>query len=174
MSLNTKKDVQTVNPDSTPIHRLIEGVVIRSAITHADERGTLCEIYNPAWGIHPADMVYAYTFTLRPGKIKGWGVHYKRDDRIFNIQGSVKCVMYDARPDSPTYNMINEVHITDYDRGLMIIPAGVFHAHQNIGQIDAIFVSLPSNPYDHSDPDVHRLPPDTDQIPYKFSDKLGW
>jgi len=33
----------------------------------------------------------------------------------------------------PTYGLVNEIYRTDLDRNLMVIPAYVFHAHQNIG-----------------------------------------
>src|SRR4051794_34067185 len=77
------KDVQTVTHDGKPTTRLIDGVVIRPAVTHPDERGTLCEIFNPAWGVHASPLVYVYQFTIRPGMVKGWHVHHLHDDRIF-------------------------------------------------------------------------------------------
>ena len=39
-----KQDVQTVTPEGVPIHRLIHGVVIRPAVTHTDDRGTLWDL----------------------------------------------------------------------------------------------------------------------------------
>lgn len=153
---------------------LIEGVVIRPAVTLTDDRGTLCEILNPAWGIHPAPLTYVYQFTIRPGKIKGWHVHHQHDDRIFISQGELRVVLYDDRPDSPTYHMINEIYRSEKQRSLMIIPAFVFHAHQNIGHTDALLISSPTRTYNHSSPDVYRFPIENDYIPYKFEEKPGW
>jgi dTDP-4-dehydrorhamnose 3,5-epimerase len=169
-----KKDIQTTTPDGQPILRLIEGVQLRPAVTLADERGTLCEILNPAWKLHPAEIVYVYQFTIRPGKIKGWHQHHLHDDRIFISQGTVKVILYDARANSPTRGMINEIYRSEHERNIMVIPAFVFHAHQNVGNNDALFVSMPTRPYNHADPDVFRLPLDTDQIPYRFEEKRGW
>ena len=56
----------------------------------------------------------------------------------------------------------------------VLIPRGVFHAHQNLGRDDALLVSMPTRAYDHVNPDVWRLPIDTDQIPYRFESRLGW
>jgi len=67
-----------------------------------------------------------------------------------------------------------EVARSDIHRDLMVIPAFVYHAHQNIGLTDALFISMPSRPYDHQSPDVYRFPLDTDQIPYRFEDRKGW
>jgi dTDP-4-dehydrorhamnose 3,5-epimerase len=171
---NLKKDVQTVTADGRSIQRLIEGVVIQSATTHVDDRGTLCEILSPHRPPHPAPLVYVYQFTIRPGKIKGWHIHHLHDDRIFISQGQARVVLYDVRPESPTFGMVNEIYRSDLDRNIMVIPAYVFHAHQNVGSTDALFISMPTRPYQHSDPDVYRLPIDTDQIPYKFDTRLGW
>jgi dTDP-4-dehydrorhamnose 3,5-epimerase len=121
----------------------------------------------------PDPVVYVYQFTIRPGKIKGWHVHHLHNDRILISQGQVKVVLYDSRQHSPTYGLVNEIYRTELDRTLMVIPAFVFHAHQNIGTTDALFVSMPTRAYQH-DPDVFRLPIETDQIPYKFDNKPGW
>jgi dTDP-4-dehydrorhamnose 3,5-epimerase len=168
------KDKQTVTADGKPVSQLIAGVVIQSAVTHVDDRGTLCEIFSPHRAPHPAPLVYVYQFSIRPGKIKGWHVHHLHDDRIFISQGHVKVVLYDSRPDSPTYRMVNEVYRHEHERTLMVIPAYVFHAHENIGTTDALFISLPTRPYQHDDPDVYRFPIDTDQIPYRFENRRGW
>ena len=56
----------------------------------------------------------------------------------------------------------------------MVIPRGVFHAHVNVGRTDALLVSMPTRAYDHTDPDVYRLPLDTDLIPYRFEERIGW
>lgn len=174
MSIEPKQDVATTTAESEPLLDLIHGVQIRPAITHADGRGTLTEILNPAWNFHPAPLVYVYQFTIRPGMIKGWHKHHLHDDRIFLSQGSLKVVLYDDRPDSPTYKMINEIHRHEHHRSIMIIPAFVFHAHQNIGSTDALCISMPTRPYAHHEPDVFRLPIHNDYIPYKFEDKPGW
>jgi dTDP-4-dehydrorhamnose 3,5-epimerase len=57
---------------------------------------------------------------------------------------------------------------------LVIIPHGVFHAVQNVGNSDALFFNLPTRPYNHAAPDKYRLPLDPDQIPYRFDSSLGW
>jgi dTDP-4-dehydrorhamnose 3,5-epimerase len=112
--------------------------------------------------------------TVRPRQIKGWIVHQIQDDRLFVAFGALKIVLYDARLDSPTYRMITENVLTERNRGSIRIPRGVFHAVQNIGDVDAVYVNCPTHPYNHADPDKFRLPPDTDEIPYSFEQRLGW
>ena len=137
-----------------------------------DGRGTLCEILNDR--VHPEPIVYVYQFTIRPGMIKGWHVHRLHDDRIFVSQGALKVVLYDDRKESPTHGMVNVIHRSDFHRNLMVIPAHVYHAHENVGSTDVLCVSMPTRAYNHASPDVYRLPLNTDEIPYKFEKRIGW
>ena len=174
MTLEPVKDSQTVTPDGKPIAPLIEGVSIRPAVTIPDERGTVCEVYNPAWGVHDEPLVYVYQVTIRPQKVRGWVVHNEQDDRLFASLGTLKFVLYDAREASPTHGMVNEIFLSEQNRGLVHIPRGVYHAIQNVGNTDALFINMPTKAYDHADPDKYRLPIDTNAIPYRFEEKLGW
>jgi dTDP-4-dehydrorhamnose 3,5-epimerase len=172
--LAPRRDVQTATPDGQLVHSLIDGVVVRLATTLPDERGEVCEVYDPAWGLSGEPLVYAYQVTIRPQKVKGWVVHHEQDDRLFCALGVLKIVLYDGRQSSPTYGTINEIVLSERNRGLVIIPRGVFHAIQNVGTTDALFFNLPTRPYNHAAPDKYRLPLDTDQIPYQFAPRLGW
>ncbi|HVR97751.1 MAG TPA: dTDP-4-dehydrorhamnose 3,5-epimerase family protein [Thermoanaerobaculia bacterium] len=162
------KDRQTVTPEGVRIAPRIAGVVVRPAVTHVDDRGELCEIYNPAWGIHEAPLVYVYQAMVRPHKVKGWVVHHLQDDRLFISLGTLRIVLYDAREGSPTQGEINEIFLGERNRGMVVIPRGVYHAVQNVGDCDAYFVNVPTRAYDHADPDKYRLPLDTDLIPFRF------
>ena len=97
------KDSQTVNPDGTPVFRLIDGVRQRSAVTQSDERGTVCEVFNPAWNFDDGPLVYVYQASLLPGYVKGWVVHYEQEDRLFFATGRVRLVLFDGRTASPTF-----------------------------------------------------------------------
>ena len=163
------KDVATVTAGGARIRDRIAGVEIRRPPTHADERGTLCEIYDARWGFSEDPLVYVYHVTIRPGQIRGWVVHLKQNDRLFAYQGVLKIVLYDARADSETCGLLDVLHLGSHDRALVSIPAGVYHAVQNVGDGEAAFVNLPSAPYDHDDPDKYRLPLDNDVIPYRLT-----
>jgi dTDP-4-dehydrorhamnose 3,5-epimerase len=53
-----------------------------------------------------------------------------------------------------------------------VIPRGIYHAVQNVGEHDALFINLPTAAYNHSDPDKYRLP--IKNAPFSFEDGLGW
>ncbi len=151
----------------------IDGVQVRAAVTIPDERGTLTEMFNPAWNFGDEVVMYAYQFTIHPGKVKGWAVHYETDDRYFHSLGMVKLVLFDNRPESPTYKMINELFFTEFNRSHILIPKNVYHAIQNVGTTEAILVNFPSKVYDRANPDKYRLGLENDLIPYHFDQSIG-
>ena len=167
------KDRQTVLPGGEPISPRITGVVVHRRPLQEDERGELMEIYSPEWGIHSQPLVYAYFVSIRPGRVKGWVLHKLQDDRLFFLRGVIRIALFDDRPDSHTYHMLNVFVMSERDRGLVIIPKGVFHALKNIGTDDASFINLPSRPYNHADPDKYRLAVKNDLIPFAFADGSG-
>jgi dTDP-4-dehydrorhamnose 3,5-epimerase len=101
-------------------------------------------------------------------------MHKKHEDRYFILFGEMEAVLYDERPDSPTYGLVSKIVLSEYRRRLMNIPAGIWHADRNIGNKDAVIINFPTIPYDHTNPDKYRLPLDTDKIPYKFENPTGW
>jgi dTDP-4-dehydrorhamnose 3,5-epimerase len=139
-----------------------------------DDRGSICELFDLRWNWHPDPIVFVYSFTIRPGKIKGWGMHKEHEDRYFVLCGEMEVVLYDPRPDSPTKGLVSKVILSEFDRRIMNVPIGVWHANRNLGQNTLVVVNFPTIPYDHAKPDKYRLPLDSDEIPYKFSDAAGW
>lgn len=168
------QDKQTVTPEGESIQPLPAGVRLRDVITQVDERGWVCEMFDPRWGWNEHPLVFVYTFTIRPGMIKGWGLHKKHEDRYFMLFGEMEAVLYDARPDSPTRGLISKIVLSEHRRRLMNIPAGIWHADRNIGAKDVVVVNFPTIQYDYAHPDKFRLPLNTDQIPYKFENPHGW
>jgi dTDP-4-dehydrorhamnose 3,5-epimerase len=166
--------VQTVTPEGEPLAPLPEGVTFHEVTTHVDDRGTVCELYDERWDWHPDPLVFAYTFTIRPGKVKGWGMHKRHEDRYLLLHGEMEVVFYDERDDSSTSGLVASVVLSHHDRRLMNIPVGVWHATKNLGDTDLLCLNFPTIPYEHTDPDKYRLPLDTDQIPYTWSDLQGW
>lgn len=172
---HARKDVQTVTPDGESLEVLPEGVQVRDLITHVDDRGTVCELFDPRWGIQADAMVFAYTFTIRPGAAKGWGVHREHHDRYAFLNGELELVLYDEREGSATSGLVATVVLSQLRRRLITIPPGVWHAERNIGSDDVMVINFPTIPYDHTDPDKERLPLDTELLPVeKTRSWQGW
>lgn len=168
------RDVQTVTPAGESVAQLPAGCVRRDSFTHADARGSVVELFDPRWNWHPDPLVFAYSFTIRPGMIKGWGLHLQHEDRYFILQGEMELVLYDERETSPTRGLVSRVILSEHRRGLINIPAGVWHADHNIGTKDVVVVNFPTIMYDHANPDKYRLPLENDRIPFRFEPSRGW
>ena len=173
MSAGPVKDQQTVTAAGDPIAPLPAGVRFHDVPTQVDQRGSVVELFDPRWTWHGDPLVFSYCFTLRPGFIKGWGLHQRHEDRYFILFGELEVVLYDEREDSPTRGLLARVVLSEYRRRLMSIPAGVWHADRNLGGKDVVVINFPTIPYDHADPDKFRLPLDTDRIPFKFDHPRG-
>jgi dTDP-4-dehydrorhamnose 3,5-epimerase len=169
-----RRDVATVSDDGVVLGRLTDGVSIRPAPTHADTRGAVVELFDLRWNSHPDPLVFAYSFTIRPGFAKGWNLHKEHDDRYVIMFGEMELVLFDPRADSPTYGQICRMVLGERNRCLINIPRNVWHADRNIGSTDVVGINFPTTPFDHANPDKYRLPLDTDLIPYRFENVRGW
>lgn len=172
--MKPKKSLQTVTKLGERLLPIIDGVLIKQQVTQQDHRGSLTEIYGPHLKFDAIPLVYLYTVTVRPGMVKGWAVHYEQIDRYFFYLGTLKLVLYDGRKNSPTRNMINEIYFSEINRSLVSVPTGVYHAVENVGTTDALLISLPSEPYNHEDPDKYTLPLENDLIPYRFDKRSDY
>lgn len=169
-----ERDKQTVTPAGDSIAELIEGVSIRKAPIHIDQRGTVVEVYDSRWNWHPDPLSFIHCFTIRPGFVKGWGLHKEHEDRYFILSGEMELVLFDPRPKSSTYGKVCKIVMTEYNRVLVNIPICVWHAEHNIGKIDVVVIDMPTKAYDHHNPDKYRLPINTPLIPYAFDHARGW
>ncbi len=170
---NPTKVNQTVTPEGNSVAQIIHGVKVYYPKTQQDERGTLCEIYSKSWDFDNMPMVHAYLVTVRPGKVKGWAVHTNQTDRYFVVTGSLKLVLFDSRASSPTHQLINELYFSELNRALISVPPEIYHAVENVGLVDALMFNIPSEPYNHANPDKYILPLENDMIPYRFDLNRG-
>jgi dTDP-4-dehydrorhamnose 3,5-epimerase len=151
----------------------LEGVVVSRGVLQADHRGTLMEIVNfddPFW---EEPVVYAYAVTVAPGRIKGWGMHKLQADRYVALAGQLRVVLYDGRPDSPTFQDFAVFSFADEAPGFLRIPPGVWHADQNVGEAPCRLINFPTRPYDRDDPDKYRIDPASGEIPFDFTLRGG-
>ena len=167
------RDEPTVDESGRRIDPGIEGVVLERLTAHHDHRGALAELIDPRKPFWSEPIVYAYAFTVRPGRIKGWGMHRLQADRYAILSGSLRVVLHDGRVGSPSHGRFAEFHFTDEAPGLLRIPPGVWHADQNWGETDARVVNFPTRAYDHAAPDKHRIDPHSGEIAFDFTLRDG-
>jgi dTDP-4-dehydrorhamnose 3,5-epimerase len=166
----TSADEPTVDTDGRRREVGIAGVRLEMlGPLQADHRGSLLEVIDVRDPFWREPIVYAYRISIRPGRIKGWGMHRLQSDRYLTMSGRLRVVLYDGRVQSPTYERYAEFQFTDETPGLLLIPPGVWHADQNTGDADAVIVNFPTRAYDPERPDKYRIDVAGGQIPFDWS-----
>jgi dTDP-4-dehydrorhamnose 3,5-epimerase len=151
---------------------MIDGVVMKDLKTIPDERGYLMEM------LRSDDEIFekfgqVYVTTAYPGVVKAWHMHRKQDDNVVCVRGMVKLALYDGREASSTRGEVMELCVGEQHPLLVHIPREVFHGWKCISEHEAYVINIPTELYNYQEPDEHRLPYDTDEIPYDWSIKMG-
>jgi len=151
---------------------MIAGVQVKRLKVIPDERGRVMEILrcdDPMF----TQFGQVYMTTTYPKVIKAWHMHKFQEDNIAVVKGMLKLALYDPREDSPTKGEVDEFFIGEHNPLLVHVPAGVYHGWKCISESEAIVINTVSRPYNYEDPDEHRLPYDTDRIPYDWEIRMG-
>ncbi len=151
---------------------MIDGVKLKNLKVIPDERGRLMEI------LRGDDDVFerfgqVYMTTTYPGVIKAWHLHKLQTDNIVVVKGMLKLALYDDREGSPTRGEVNEFFIGEHNPVLIQVPTDVYHGWKCMSETEAIAINVPTQPYDYRKPDEHRLPYDSEVIPYDWGVKHG-
>jgi dTDP-4-dehydrorhamnose 3,5-epimerase len=150
---------------------MIQGVEQKSLRVIPDERGRLMEI------LRCDDSIFkkfgqVYLTTTYPGVIKAWHYHKIQNDNIAVVKGMLKLVLFDDREGSSTRGEVNEFFIGEHKPFLVHVPKHVYHGWKCIGNEEALVINCPTEPYNREDPDEHRLPFDSDKVPYDWEIKM--
>jgi dTDP-4-dehydrorhamnose 3,5-epimerase len=151
---------------------MIDGVVVKPLKVMADDRGRLMEILrcdDEGYG----GFGQVYMTTTYPGVVKAWHLHRLQTDKMAALTGMFRLALYDAREDSPTHGSLQEVYMGIHNPVLVTIPPGVYHGWRCVSDAEGVVINVPDLPYDRSRPDEYRLPPDTSEIAYDWSRRMG-
>jgi len=146
---------------------MIEGVVAKQLKQVADERGWLIEIMRSDWEQFQK-FGQTYVTAAYPQVVKAWHMHKKQTDNIACIKGMIKLVLHDGREKSKTKGETNEFIIGEKNMLIVKVPPEVWHGFKTISGEYALMINVPTELYNYKDPDEHRLPPDTKEIPYDW------
>lgn len=164
-AFGARADQATVTDRGETLQAGIESVITRSVVTHVDHRGRLFEVMTNDPEFWAAPIVHSYVFTIRSNTIKGWGVHEEKADRYCLLRGETMTLLYDARVDSPTHGMTQEVPLSADGIRLLLIPPGVWHLSLNLAEHETMLINFPTHPYRYEAPDRLALPWDSGDIP---------
>lgn len=146
---------------------MIKGVKVKQLKVIRDRRGRLMEI------LRIDDEIFkkfgqVYMTTAYPGIVKAWHYHKKQSDNFTCVQGKMMLALYDAREKSPTFGEVNEFVLSLEKPKLIHIPKNVYHGFKCIGRQEAIVINVVSRPYNHKNPDEHRVDPYKNDISYDW------
>ena len=126
----------------------ILGVVVKPLSKFNDKRGWLTELFrNDDWPeeFQPA---MAYISSTLPGVTRGPHEHVDQADLFCFIGPSnFKLRLWDNRSDSATFDTVQTVVVGQDNPAVALIPKGVVHAYQNIGDVDGIVINCPNRLY---------------------------
>jgi dTDP-4-dehydrorhamnose 3,5-epimerase len=106
--------------------RLPAGVQLCPLELHADERGSLVEIFRREWEL-PVEPVQRNAVYSEAGTLRGAHVHVVHDDYLTVVRGRGVVGLRDLRPGSPTEGLAMTVELWDGEPTSVVIPAGVVH-----------------------------------------------
>jgi dTDP-4-dehydrorhamnose 3,5-epimerase len=146
---------------------MIDGVVVKQPLVHADDRGFLLEVVRDDEPVFRA--VKQTTFTVAyPGVIKAFHWHRRQWDVWFFSAGMAQVVLYDLREGSPTRGRTDVLYMGERRPLVVAIPPWVAHGYRVLGAAPAALLYHTTEHYDPAAPDEERIPHDDPRIGFDW------
>jgi len=144
---------------------MIQGVLIHPLKQIPDERGKIMHMLRVD-DPHFEKFGEIYFSVIYPGAIKGWHLHKEMTLNYAVVQGIIKLVLYDDRPESPTRGELMELFIGEGNYVLVKIPPQVWNGFKGVGATPAIVANCSTIP--HTPGEIVRMDPIDNSIPYTW------
>lgn len=140
---------------------MIEGVQITLRRVIPDDRGKIMHI------MKSSDDQFntfgeVYCSTVYPGVVKGWHLHKKMTLNYVVLKGNIKFVLYDDRPESKTYQQIQEIVIGENQYVMVTVPPFVWNGFKGIGLEEAFVINFTDIPHDSEE--IVRMDPHQNEL----------
>lgn len=164
--------------------KLIEGVTITPLKVFRDERGAVMHMLKKT-DEHFDQFGEIYFSLVDTNAVKAWHLHKTMTLNYTCIYGRIKLALYDKRPNSPTLNMVNTIHVEGYpefaEYNLISIPPGVWNGFRaepvmspiigaplaaNARIVPAIVANCATHPHDPDE--IERMAPDEFPLRYDW------
>jgi len=147
---------------------MIDGVKVTPLRQFFDERGKVMHMLradSPVF-LEFGEIYFSCTY---PGAIKAWHLHKQMTLNYAVIYGSIKCVLYDSRPDSKSYGCVEEYFLSPENYFLLTVPPLIWNGWKGIGDKISIVANCATMPHDPEE--IKRLDPFDPSIPYDWEIK---
>lgn len=148
----------------------IHDVIVKKLLTHSDDRGYFREILREDDHLLTHFGQTSITKTY-PGVIKAFHWHNHQDDIWYVASGMARIVLYDRRPDSPTFKITQVIYAGDDNPVSVLIPFGIAHGYQVLGNQPVILFYHVTQTYDPKNPDEERIQWNDSEIGFDWSIK---
>jgi len=144
---------------------MIDGVVIKKLAQFHDERGKVMRLLDSS-SENFAAINEVYFSCIYANAIKGWHRHKMMTLNYASIFGSVKCVLFDDRDNSPTKGVIQEIFLSPENYCLISVPPKIWNGFKGLGTDMSTVVNCTS--MIHKDDEVDKKDPFDNDIPYDW------
>jgi len=144
---------------------MIDGVVIKKLAQFHDERGKVMRLLDSS-SENFAAINEVYFSCIYANAIKGWHRHKMMTLNYASIFGSVKCVLFDDRDNSPTKGVIQEIFLSPENYCLISVPPKIWNGFKGLGTDMSTVVNCAS--MIHEDDEVDKKDPFDNDIPYDW------
>ena len=143
----------------------LEGVKLIFTPKYTDKRGTFSALVNPR-NFLEGDIVQFNTSTSKKGVLRG--MHHQPNTQQGKLvtcpSGGVLDLVYDNRPDSPTYRNCQSFYLLD-PQTYLYVPRGYLHGFISL-EDNSVFQYVIDNPYN---------PADEETVSWKImEDEISW
>lgn len=107
----------------------------------------------------------AYFSTVHQHAVKGWKRHRKMVLNVIVPLGKIKFVLYDDRPESHSYQTMQEIILSLENYQRLTVPPGIWMAFQGLGEFNNMLLNIASIPHDPLE--AENLPIQNEIIPYR-------
>jgi dTDP-4-dehydrorhamnose 3,5-epimerase len=145
---------------------MIDGVRITPLKQIVDERGAILHMLR-ADAPHFEKFGEIYFSMVNPGVVKAWHIHDRMTLNYAVPVGTIKMVLYDDRPGSPTKGELMELFIGERNYQLVTVPPKVWNGFKGIWISPALVANCATLPHDPDE--IQRIEPSKSSIPYDWS-----
>jgi dTDP-4-dehydrorhamnose 3,5-epimerase len=119
---------------------MIEGVKLVEVPRFEDERGRLIQIYEEEESLPKAKRIYIVK-NWDKSTIRAFHKNFSETKYFFVISGTVKFILVDDRPQSPTYRQQEKIILTSEKPAVLIVPPEIYNGWKALTD-DALLLGI--------------------------------